>query len=161
MAANFAKLPEQLSRAAADKRGVTRLRQQMRCIDSLSCKLSSMKRERSQLPQVWLGAAQSLCFAGTMLVTLPPPLASQDIRGVELCTAETRMERRTGCLQANAEFLQQALNKLARETQDKITAADRDLAAARSEIAALKLTMEKLNSELEKMKANAEPNGKK
>ncbi len=104
MAANFAKLPEQLSRAAADKRGVTRLRQQMRCIDSLSCKLSSMKRERSQLPQVWLGAAQSLCFAGALLVTLPPPLASQDIRGVELCTAETRMERRTGACRLMSSF---------------------------------------------------------
>ena len=71
------------------------------------------------------------------------------------------MERRTGCLQANVEFLQQALSKLTRETQDKITAADRDLAAVRAEIAALKSTMEKLNSELEKMKVNAEPNGKK
>jgi hypothetical protein len=53
------------------------------------------------------------------------PLAAQDIRGVELCTAETRMDRRTGCLQANVEFLQQSLIKLARETQDKMTAADR------------------------------------
>ena len=80
---------------------------------------------------------------------------------MELCTAETRMERRTGCLQANVEFLQQALIKLARETQDKITATDRDLAAARAEIAALKSTMEKLNSELTQMKANAETNSKK
>jgi hypothetical protein len=52
---------------------------------------------------------------------------------MEVCTAETKMERRTGCLQANVEFLQQALNKLARETQDKIAAAGRDLAAARAE----------------------------
>jgi chromosome segregation ATPase len=90
-----------------------------------------------------------------------PPAAAQDIRGLELCTAETRMDRRTGCLQANIEFLQQALSKLARETQDKITATDRDLAAARAEIAALKSAMEKLNRELTQMKANAEPNGKK
>jgi hypothetical protein len=40
-------------------------------------------------------------------------------------------------VQANVAFLQQALIKLARETQEKITAADRDLAAARAEIAAL------------------------
>ena len=80
---------------------------------------------------------------------------------MELCTAETRMERRTGCLQANVEFLQQALIKLARETQDKINATERDLAAARAEIAALKSTMEKLNSELTELKANAEANGKK
>jgi phage shock protein A len=71
------------------------------------------------------------------------------------------MDRRTGCLQANVEFLQQALLKLTRDMQDKITATDRDLAAARAEIAALKSTMEKLNSELTQMKANAGRNGKK
>jgi hypothetical protein len=120
-----------------------------------------MKHEKSRLRQSWLAAAQFLCPAGALLVTLPSPVAAQDIRGMERCTAETRMERRTGCLQANVEFLQQALIKLARETQDKMTATDRDLAAARAEIAALKSTVEKLNSELTQMKANAEPNGKK
>jgi phage shock protein A len=82
---------------------------------------------------------------------------------MERCMAETRMDRRTGCLQANVEFLQQALLKLARETQDKIAATDRDVAAARAEIAALKSTIEKLNSELTQVKANAstEPNSKK
>ena len=88
------------------------------------------------------------------------PLAAQDIRGVELCTAETRMERRTSCLQANVEFLQQALMKLARETQEKITAVNRELAAARAEIAALKSTMEKLNGELAQMKAKVQPKRK-
>jgi len=120
-----------------------------------------MKYEQSQFRQPWLAAAQFLRPAGALLVILLSPVAAQDIRGMELCTAETRMERRTGCLQANVEFLQQALIKLARETQDKITATDRDLAAARTEIAALKSTMEKLNSELTQMKANAEPDRKK
>ena len=80
---------------------------------------------------------------------------------MEVCTAEKQMERRTGCLQANVELLQQELIKLARETQEKITAADRDLAAARAEIAALKSTMERLIGELAQMKAKADPNGKK
>ena len=99
--------------------------------------------------------------AGALLATLPASAAAQDIRGLEVCTAEMQMQRRTGCLQANVEFLQQALIKLARETQDKIAAADRDLAIARAEIAALKSTVEKLSSELTQMKAKAEPNGKK
>jgi polyhydroxyalkanoate synthesis regulator phasin len=89
------------------------------------------------------------------------PAAAQDIRGMEVCTAEAKMERRTGCLQSNVEFLQQALNKLARETQDKVSAAERDLAAARGEIAALRSTVEKLRSELAEMKAKAEPASKK
>ena len=76
---------------------------------------------------------------------------------MELCTAEKAMARRTGCLQANVEFLEQALTKLARETQLKLAAADRDLAAARAEIATLKATMAKLNSELAQIKAKVQP----
>jgi chromosome segregation ATPase len=96
-----------------------------------------------------------------LLATWLSPAAAQDIRGMEVCTAETKMERRTGCLQANVEFLQQELNKLARETQDKIATAGRDLAAARAEIAALRSTVEKLSGELAQMKAKAEPAAKK
>jgi hypothetical protein len=39
---------------------------------------------------------------------------------------------------ANVEFLQLALNKLDRETRDRIATANRDLSDARAEIAALK-----------------------
>jgi septal ring factor EnvC (AmiA/AmiB activator) len=86
---------------------------------------------------------------------------AQDIRGLEVCTAEKQMERRTGCLQANVEFLHQALTKLSRETQDKLAASGRDLAAARTEIAALKAELAKLHGELTQMKAKAEPAAKK
>ncbi len=107
-------------------------------------------------------AAQFLRCAGALLVAaLQSPAAAQDIRGVEACTAEKQMERRTGCLQANVEFLQQALTKLARETQDKISAAGRDLTAARAEIVALKAAMAKLNDELAQMKAKSDPGSKR
>ncbi|MFZ0652660.1 MAG: hypothetical protein WAZ97_17540 [Pseudolabrys sp.] len=88
-------------------------------------------------------------------------MAAQDIRGLEVCTAEKQMERRTGCLQSNMEFLQQALVKLARETQDKMTTANRDLAAARAEIVTLKSTVNKLADELTQLKAKPEPHSKK
>jgi len=127
----------------------------------LSCKLSGMKREQLQLRPHWFSAAQFLCPAGALLVTLLSPATAQDIRGLEVCTAGKRMERRTGCLQANVEFLQQALARLARETQDKIDATSRDLAAARDEIAKLKSTMAQLNSELAQVKAKVEPGGRK
>jgi seryl-tRNA synthetase len=86
---------------------------------------------------------------------------ARDIAVARGRTAEKQMERRTACLQANVEFLQQALNKLAHDTQEKSAAADRDLAAARAETAALKSALEKLNSELKQMKAKAEPESKK
>jgi hypothetical protein len=64
-------------------------------------------------------------------------------------------------LQANVEFLQQALMKLDCEIKDKIAGASRALADARSEIATLKSTIENLNGELAQMKAKTEPNNKK
>jgi esterase/lipase len=100
-------------------------------------------------------------LGGVLLLALLSRADAQDIRGLEVCTAEKQMERRTGCLQANVEFLQQALAKLARETQEKIASAGRDLAAARAEIAALKATVAKLDSELAQLKAKAEPANKK
>jgi hypothetical protein len=80
---------------------------------------------------------------------------------MEVCTAEKQMERRTACLQANVEYLQLALIKLDRETRDRIATANRDLSDARGEIAALKLTIEKLNKEIAEIKARAEPSSKK
>jgi hypothetical protein len=120
-----------------------------------------MKHEQQQVRQPWHTVAQFLRPAALVLVTSLSPAAAQDIRGMEVCTAEKQMERRTACLQANVEFLQQTLNKLAHDNQEKSAAADRDLAAARTEIAALKSAMEKLNGELKQMKAKAEPESKK
>ena len=119
-----------------------------------------MIRKRQKCGRYRLPAVFS-CAAGLALLTLLSPAAAQDVRGLEVCTAEKQMERRTGCLQANVEFLQQALARLARETQEKIAAAGRDLAAARAEIAALKSTLDRLNNELAQMKAKAEPANKK
>ncbi len=115
-------------------------------------------------PQHWIyapGVARFLCCAGVFFLAPLTLAAAQDIRGLELCTVEKQMERRTGCLQANVEFLQQALSKLARETQDKMAIADRDLAAAKAEIAELKSAVAKLHAELTQMKTKAEPSSKK
>ncbi len=123
-----------------------------------------MAREQRQhwhnqpIPAKFLPYAAALLVAFAALLS---PAAAQDIRGLEVCTAEKQMERRTGCLQTNIELLQQMLTRLTRETQDKMAAAGRDLAAARAEIAALKSTMAKLNGELAQMKAKPEPGDKK
>jgi predicted nuclease with TOPRIM domain len=92
-----------------------------------------------------------------MLAVSIASAAAQDIRGLEVCTAEKQMERRTGCLQANVEFLHQALAKQARESSGKLDAANRELAAAKTEIAALKAALAKLEGEVAQLKAKAEP----
>jgi chromosome segregation ATPase len=88
------------------------------------------------------------------------PATAQDIRGLEVCTAEKQMDRRTSCLQANVEFLQQALTKHTQDTRAKLAAANRELATAQAEIAALKARLGKLDHELALLKAKA-INGKK
>jgi BMFP domain-containing protein YqiC len=87
------------------------------------------------------------------LAFVPAPASAQDVRGMQICTVEKQMERRTSCLQANVEFLQHALLKLGRETQAKIDSDDRALAATRAEIAALQTTVKKLEGELAKAQA--------
>ena len=119
-----------------------------------------MTLEQHRISQFLPTGSRFLCFAGPLLVAMLSAAAAQDVRGLEVCTAEKQMERRTGCLQANIEFLQQALAKMARETQEKIATAGRDLAAARAEIAALKVTIAKLDSELTQMKTKAQPGTK-
>lgn len=95
-----------------------------------------------------------------VLLSLSASALAQDIRGMENCTAEKQMDRRTGCLQANVEFLQQEMAKLKRELQNQITATARDLATVKTENAALKAALAKLEGDVAQLKAKAEP-GKK
>ena len=90
-----------------------------------------------------------------LLLAFASPALAQDIRGLEICTAEKTMERRTGCLQANVEFLQQALARQARAADDK-------LKAANAEIDALKARLVKLEADMAQVKAKpVEPPAKK
>jgi esterase/lipase len=120
-----------------------------------------MKRKLRQMWHHGIIVARILCLSGLLLAVSLLSARAQDIRGLEVCTAEKQMDRRTSCLQANVEFLQQTLNKLAHDTQDKLAADDRNLTAAQAEIAALKTAVEKLNAELAQLKLKPEPGSKK
>lgn len=100
-----------------------------------------------------------LCVMLAVAAVLTAPARAQDIRGLEVCTAEKQMDRRTSCLQSNVEFLQQSLNKATRETQDRLTAAGREIAAAKAEIAVLKAALVTLQADIAEMK-KAKPDKK-
>ena len=86
-----------------------------------------------------------------------PAANAQDVRGLEVCTAEKQMDRRTGCLQANVEFLQGVIDRNARDARQKLDAATKELAAARTEISTLKAAFATVQARLDKLeKANAE-----
>ena len=93
---------------------------------------------------------RNLLFTLFALV-IAAPAAAQDIRGLEVCTAEKSMERRTGCLQSNVEFLQQALAKQTRDTTAKLNASQHEAAAQKGEIAALKGEIATLKAALAKL----------
>jgi hypothetical protein len=114
----------------------------------------------SGMPRAHKGIWPTCCTL-ILIGALLSSAAAQDVRGVEKCTAEAQMERRTGCLQANVEFLQQALTKLQRETREKLATAAREAAADRAEIATLKSTVAKLTSELASLKPKDNAGGKK
>lgn len=88
---------------------------------------------------------------------------AQDVPGIEICTVEKTMERRTSCLQSNVDFLQKTINKLASDHQQKLDAANRQIESLKSSVASLqKLVTDlqaaqaKISDELKK-KADAAP----
>jgi uncharacterized protein YoxC len=72
-----------------------------------------------------------------LLTAIPAELLAQDIPGIEICTVEKTMERRTSCLQSNVDFLQKTINKLSADHQQKIDAANRQIEALRVTVAGL------------------------
>jgi hypothetical protein len=79
---------------------------------------------------------------------------AQDIAGIEDCTKTSGLDKRTGCLQANVNFLQRTA---ARNTLE----AHRRLQAAEAEIVALKAGVADLRKQIEALEAARKPAQKK
>jgi hypothetical protein len=71
---------------------------------------------------------------------------AQDVPGIEICTVEKTMERRTSCLQSNVNFLQQTIGKLRLDQQQKLDAANRQAEALRATVVALQKTVDELQA---------------
>jgi hypothetical protein len=84
-----------------------------------------------------IGASRIIAAFGLAgLCSLPPDAArAQDVPGIEICSRESRLDRRTGCLQSNVEYLQQVINRNALDAREKLTAATRDIAALKEQLA--------------------------
>jgi hypothetical protein len=65
------------------------------------------------------------------------PALAQDIPGIEICTVEKTMERRTSCLQSNVDFLQKTITKLTIDHQQKIDVAKAQIEALKAMVAGL------------------------
>ena len=91
-----------------------------------------------------------------MLMALASPARAQDVQGIELCTHETSMERRTGCLQSNVQYLQSVIAKNAAEARQKLGAAAGEIGALKGEVAALKGDVATLKAALATVQARIE-----
>jgi hypothetical protein len=68
---------------------------------------------------------------------LSAKIRAQDVPGIEICTVEKTMERRTSCLQSNVDFLQKTITKLAADHQQKLDAANRQIETLKLSVAGL------------------------
>ena len=97
-------------------------------------------------------AALTVCLVATA--------GAQDVPGIEICTVEKTMERRTSCLQSNVDFLQKTINKLTSDHQQKLDAANRQIEALKGSVIALQKVVDELQkktAEELKKKADALP----
>jgi TolA-binding protein len=81
------------------------------------------------------------------LISLMPAVArAQDIPGIEICTVEKTMERRTSCLQSNVDFLQKTITKLAADHQQKLDAANRQIEGLKASVIGLQKLVDDLQT---------------
>jgi hypothetical protein len=71
---------------------------------------------------------------------------AQDVPGIEICTVEKTMERRTSCLQSNVDFLQKTITRLGIDQQQKLDAANRQIEGLKGAVASLQKTVDDLRA---------------
>ncbi len=91
-----------------------------------------------------LALVVSVALAATLLTFADAP--AQDVPGIEICTVEKTMERRTSCLQSNVDFLQKTITKLAADHQQKLDAANRQIENLKSTTASLQKIVDDLQA---------------
>jgi hypothetical protein len=87
--------------------------------------------------------------------------SAQDVPGIEICTVEKTMERRTSCLQSNVDFLQKTMTRLGMDHQQKLDAANRQIDGLKGSLASLQKIVDDLQAAAKKtaedQKKKAEP----
>jgi hypothetical protein len=125
------------------------------------------KRNRNQIPrqiaicilrrlvmtQKALQHAVRLGTACSVAALILAAAVAQDVPGIEICTRESRLDRRTSCLQSNVEFLQQLMTKNALDAQQKLSVANREIAALKEQLVAANRDVATLKDALTAMEA--------
>src|SRR6267378_4493716 len=86
----------------------------------------------------------SLALAPCLLIS--GDSLAQDVPGIEICTAEKTMERRTSCLQSNVDFLMKTVTKLGADHQQKLDAANRQIEGLKGTVIAQQKIVDELQA---------------
>jgi len=88
-----------------------------------------------------------LAMVGLSLILVGVAAAqAQDIAGIEDCTKTSGLDKRTGCLQSNVNFLQRLVTKNALESFQKLNAANAEIVALKATVSGLQKTVEQLQA---------------
>jgi TolA-binding protein len=99
-----------------------------------------------------------ITFAFVLLTAAwPATVHAQDVPGIEICTVEKTMERRTSCLQSNVDFLQKTITKLTTDHQQKIDATNRQIEALKGAV----IGLQKLVTDMQAAQNKAAEDAKK
>ena len=92
-------------------------------------------------------------LAASLVLTacLPGTATAQDVPGIEICTVEKTMERRTSCLQSNVDFLQKTIGKLSADHRQKIDAANRQIEGLKGTVVGLMKIVDDLQTAQKKV----------
>jgi uncharacterized protein HemX len=96
-----------------------------------------------------ISIAGRIALAAAIILAASLPMVSvqaQDVPGIEICTVEKTMERRTSCLQSNVDFLQKTILKLTADHQQKLDAANRQIETLKAGLASLQKVVDDLQA---------------
>jgi flagellar motility protein MotE (MotC chaperone) len=96
----------------------------------------------------------------TCFMLAPAKVFAQDVPGIEICTVEKTMERRTSCLQSNVDFLMKTITKLSGEHQRRVDAANRQIDGLKATVASLEKLVEEQKKAIEEVKKASAPAAK-
>jgi prophage DNA circulation protein len=108
-----------------------------------------------------VGLGFGLSFGLTLALAISVPAVAQDIPGVEDCTKTSGLDKRTGCLQSNVNFLQQLVTRNALDARQRLSTAGTEIAALKTEIAGLKSALAGLQTSVEQLRAALKAAGEK
>ena len=106
---------------------------------------------------IWRIAIAAACAVSCLL---PQISHAQDVPGIEICTVEKTMERRTSCLQSNVDFLQKTITKLSLDNQRRIDAASRQIDTLKASVASLEKLVEEQKKTIDEIKKAGTPPAK-